>query len=149
MATAIAIVLGQGTQHVAGIFENPDLKLQGISIADPSLSWGLVQQEIPALRFAQAHKDLFPFNASFYAQLQNISDTCGYTTYLDDFVTYPPKGQLPLPVGATFDNVTRAVGVQASCRMHSPIQREITMSVSSPIRGLSLIYILIGHSFAD
>ena len=32
---------------------NPDLHLKGIWIADPSLSWGLVQQEIPALRFAQ------------------------------------------------------------------------------------------------
>lgn len=111
------------------IYEHPglDLKLHGISIADPSLSWGLVQQEIPALRFALAHKDLFPFNASFYAQLQNISDTCGYTTYLDDFVTYPPKGQLPLPAGATIDNVTRAVGVLPSCRMHSPIQQEVSM----------------------
>ncbi|PSS22696.1 hypothetical protein PHLCEN_2v2993 [Hermanssonia centrifuga] len=57
----------------------------------------------------QAHKDLFPFNASFYAQLQNISDTCGYTDYLDKFVTYPPAGQLPLPAGATIDPVTKAV----------------------------------------
>ena len=86
-----------------------------------------MQQEIPALRFALAHKDLFPFNASFYAQLQNISDTCGFTTYLDDFVTYPPKGQLPLPVGATINNETLAVGVRADCRMHSPIQREVSM----------------------
>lgn len=38
------------------LYEHPkavDLNLQGIWIADPSLSWGLVQQEIPALRFAQ------------------------------------------------------------------------------------------------
>lgn len=74
----------------------------------------------------KAHRDLFPFNASFYEQLQNISDTCGYTDYLDKFVTYPPAGQLPLPAGATFDNVTKAVGVQASCRLHSPIQRAVT-----------------------
>ncbi|KAF7800102.1 hypothetical protein EIP86_011346 [Pleurotus ostreatoroseus] len=110
------------------IYEHPGLEvdLKGIWIADPTLTWGLVQQDIPALRFAQAHKDLFPFNASFYAQLQNISDTCGYTDYLDH-VTYPPKGLLPLPAGATFNNVTRAVGVSADCRMHSPIQREISI----------------------
>ena len=38
------------------LYEHPksvDLNLQGIWIADPSLTWGLVQQEIPALRFAQ------------------------------------------------------------------------------------------------
>ncbi|KAI0698230.1 alpha/beta-hydrolase [Cytidiella melzeri] len=112
------------------LYEHPgevDLNLKGIWIADPSLSWGLVQQEIPALRFAQAHKDLFPFNASFYAQLQNISDTCGYTDYLDKFVTYPPAGQLPLPAGATFNSTTKAVGVLPSCRMHSPIQRQVSI----------------------
>lgn len=86
------------------------------------------------------------------AQLQNISDTCGYTDYLDQFVTYPPKGQslvnpispgpplsyidihkivlyiiglLPLPNGTegTFSAVP-------SCRLHSPIQRAIQMFVS-------------------
>lgn len=38
------------------IYEHPglDLNLKGISIADPSLSYGVVQQEIPALRFVQA-----------------------------------------------------------------------------------------------
>ncbi|KAI0825257.1 alpha/beta-hydrolase [Trametes gibbosa] len=109
------------------LYEHPnrDLDLQGIWIADPSLSWGLVQQEIPALRFAQANKNVFPFTSSFWAQLQNISDSCGYTDYLDKFVTYPPAGQLPLPAGATFNETTRAVGVKAECRMHSPIQRAV------------------------
>lgn len=73
----------------------------------------------------QANKNVFPFDSTFWAQLQNISDTCGYTDYLDKFVTYPPAGQLPLPAGATFDNVTRAVGVLPECRMHSPIQRAV------------------------
>lgn len=36
------------------------------------------------------------------ANLQNISDTCGYTDYLENYVTYPPAGQLPF-VG-TLDN---------------------------------------------
>lgn len=37
------------------IYEHPglDLALKGIWIADPSLTYGAVQQEIPALRFAQ------------------------------------------------------------------------------------------------
>ena len=54
------------------------------------------------------------------ATLQNISDTCGFTDYLDDFVTYPPAGQLPLPVGTggTFSTLR-------SCRIWSMIEREI------------------------
>ena len=126
------------------IYEHPglDLNLKGIWIADPSLSYDVVQQEIPALRFVQvrsnsvidwnhmltiefqANQNLFPFNSSFLAHLQNISDTCGYTTYLDDFVTFPPKGQLPLPAGTggTFNTL-------ASCRIHSQIQRAIQVYV--------------------
>ncbi|TFY81154.1 hypothetical protein EWM64_g2853 [Hericium alpestre] len=81
------------------IYEHPgglDLDLKGIWIADPSLTYDAVQEEIPALRFAQANQNVFPFNSSFWAELQTISDECGYTDYLDKFVTYPPKGQLPL-----------------------------------------------------
>lgn len=39
------------------IYEHPglDLKLQGIWIADPSLTYGVVQQDIPSLRFIQVH----------------------------------------------------------------------------------------------
>ncbi|TFK44435.1 alpha/beta-hydrolase [Crucibulum laeve] len=103
-------------------YEHPGLalNLKGIWIADPSLSYDVVQQEIPALRFAQANKNLFPFNSSFWAQLQQISDSCGYTDYLDKFVTYPPAGQLPLPVATngTFNVIPQ-------CRIHSPIQRTI------------------------
>ncbi|KAG6831761.1 hypothetical protein H0H92_007913 [Tricholoma furcatifolium] len=104
------------------IYEHPglDLNLKGIWIADPSLSYDVVQQEIPALRFAQANQNLFPFNSSFWASLQSISDDCGYTDYLTDFVTYPPQGQLPLPV-ATNGTFT----VTPACRIHSPIQRAI------------------------
>ncbi|KAI0262574.1 alpha/beta-hydrolase [Gloeopeniophorella convolvens] len=104
------------------LYEHPglvDLNLKGIWIADPSLSYDVVQQEIPALRFAQTNKNVFPFNSTFTAQLQNISDSCGYTDYLD-FVTYPPKGQLPLPVGT--NGTTSAT---RSCRLHSMIEREV------------------------
>ncbi|KAA1474008.1 alpha/beta-hydrolase [Dentipellis sp. KUC8613] len=73
-----------------------DLKLKGIWISDAVLSYDTVQQEIPALRFAQANRNVFPFNSSFVAELQRISDSCGYTDYLDKYVSYPPKGQLPL-----------------------------------------------------
>ncbi|EIN06453.1 alpha/beta-hydrolase [Punctularia strigosozonata HHB-11173 SS5] len=107
------------------IYEHPstvDLKLKGIWIADPSLTYGVVQEQIPALRFAQANRNLFPFNSSFYAQLQNVSDTCGYTDYLD-FVTYPPTGQLPFPAAVepgTFGTIQR------SCDIFDSIINEVT-----------------------
>ncbi|TRM69197.1 Alpha/Beta hydrolase protein [Schizophyllum amplum] len=104
------------------IYEHPglNLNLQGIWIADPSLSYGAVQQDIPALRFVQAHSNVFPFNSSFLESLQNISDACGYTTYLDDYVHYPPDGLLPL-VGVQ----EGSTGTAPECRIFDQITEEI------------------------
>jgi len=117
------LTCSQDVPYIANwIYEHPglDLNLKGIFIADPSLSYDVVQQEIPALRFARANQNLFPFNSSFWNELQTISDNCGYTDYLDQFVTYPPKGQLPLPVATN-----GTFSATAACRIHSPIQRAI------------------------
>ncbi|KAF7315184.1 Carboxypeptidase [Mycena indigotica] len=105
------------------IYEHPglDLALKGIWIADPSLSYGVVQQDIPALRFAQANKNVFPFNSTFMAQLQATSDSCGYTDYVDKFVTYPPAGPLPFPAGVPKGSTSAST----ACRLHSPIQRAV------------------------
>lgn len=46
-------------------------------------------------------------------------------------MTYPPAGQLPIPVGGTIDPVSRAVSVRPECRMHSPIQRAISVYVTA------------------
>ena len=74
----------------------------------------------------QTHPDLFPFNQTFSAQLQDASDACGFTDYVTNFVTYPPKGQLPLPPGATFNQTTRDVGVKPECQLHSLVQAAAT-----------------------
>jgi len=104
------------------IYENPglELNLKGIWIADPSLSYGVIQQDIPALRFAQAHQDVFPFNSSFTKQLESLSDSCGFTDYLDKFVTYPPAGPLPFPAGTN-----GGTSSTTACRLHSSIQRAV------------------------
>lgn len=119
------LMILQDVPYIANwIYEHPglDLNLKGIWIADPSLSYGVVQQEIPALRFAQANKNLFPFNSSFWSTLQIISDNCGYTDYLDKSVTYPPTGQLPFPVATN-----GTFSVIPSCRIHRHIQRAINL----------------------
>lgn len=83
-----------------------------------------MQQEIPALRFVQANRNVFPFNSTFMAQLQTAADTCGYTDYLEQFVTFPPAGKLPLPVGTN-----GTFSATAACRLHSQIQRAVNLCV--------------------
>lgn len=38
---------------------------------------------------------------SFLAHLNDQAVTCGYANYMEEFVTFPPKGLLPLPGGTT------------------------------------------------
>ncbi|KAG2090020.1 Alpha/Beta hydrolase protein [Suillus discolor] len=82
------------------IYENPtqlDLSLQGIWISDPSISWDVVQEEIPAVDFVNKYAGLFSFNQTYMDYLNEKAATCNYTGYMDQYVTYPPTGPLPLP----------------------------------------------------
>ncbi|KIJ12916.1 hypothetical protein PAXINDRAFT_136623 [Paxillus involutus ATCC 200175] len=82
------------------IYENPtllDLSLQGIWISDPSLSWDVVQEEIPAVDFVNKYQGLFSFNQTFLGHLDKKAARCNYTNYVSTYVTYPPTGLLPLP----------------------------------------------------
>lgn len=40
---------------------------------------------------------LFPFNQSFSEDIHRRADACGYTSYLKEYLTFPPKGPLPEP----------------------------------------------------
>ncbi|KAF9530918.1 alpha/beta-hydrolase [Crepidotus variabilis] len=73
------------------------LKLQGIWIADPSLSYDIIQEQVPAVDFVRKYENVFSFNQTFTAQIEAKAQKCGYTGYIQKYVTYPPKGQLPYP----------------------------------------------------
>ncbi|CAE6336317.1 unnamed protein product [Rhizoctonia solani] len=82
------------------LYEHPkavDLKLKGIWITDPSVSYDLVTEFIPAVNFAIKWKDVLSLNSSFISQIQQVGDKCGFTDYSKKYVTYPPAGPLPLP----------------------------------------------------
>ncbi|KAF9449019.1 alpha/beta-hydrolase [Macrolepiota fuliginosa MF-IS2] len=87
------------------IYEHPtalNLSLQGIWIADPSLSWDVVQEQIPAVDFVHKYEHVFALNQTIMTELDAIAARCNYAGYMDKFVTYPPKGRLPLPGKSTF-----------------------------------------------
>ncbi|KAF8604918.1 alpha/beta-hydrolase [Ceratobasidium sp. AG-I] len=82
------------------LYEHPkavDLNLKGVWITDPSVSYDIVTEFIPALTFAEKWQDVLALNSSFMAQLKKNGDACGFTDYAKKYATYPPKGKLPLP----------------------------------------------------
>ena len=41
-------------------------------------------------------------NASYLAELNSLADSCGYTSFIDEYLVYPPKGPLPTPPSADY-----------------------------------------------
>ncbi|TFY63629.1 hypothetical protein EVJ58_g3139 [Rhodofomes roseus] len=87
------------------IYENPDaleLNMTGFWISDPVISWDVVQADIPAMDFVHKYHNVFAFNQSYMNELDTKAAACHYTGYMEQYVTYPPIGLLPLPGGSIY-----------------------------------------------
>ncbi|KAH9928842.1 Alpha/Beta hydrolase protein [Fomitopsis serialis] len=87
------------------IYENPDaldLNMTGFWISDPVISWNVVQADIPAMDFVHKYQNVFAFNQSYMSQLDAKAAACNYSGYMEQYVTYPPTGLLPLPGGSIY-----------------------------------------------
>ncbi|KAF8852153.1 alpha/beta-hydrolase [Acephala macrosclerotiorum] len=69
--------------------------LEATVIYDPSKSYDTIQEQIPAVQFVDYWYGLMPFNDTFRAQLHNMSDSCGYTDYINKYLAFPPLGPFP------------------------------------------------------
>ncbi|KZF19080.1 alpha/beta-hydrolase [Xylona heveae TC161] len=86
--------------------------LESIMIYDPSISSDVVTEEIPAVAFVDNWPGLFSLNSTFMDDIHDRADACGYTSFLNEYLVYPPKGPLPSPPNNT---------VTASCDLWDDI----------------------------
>ncbi|SNX82961.1 probable serine-type carboxypeptidase f precursor [Melanopsichium pennsylvanicum] len=75
----------------------------GVMIYDPSINTDAVLEQVPTAAFVEYWGGLFPFNDTVKAQIKAMDEKCGYTTYLNEHLTYPPKGKFPNPHPTTDD----------------------------------------------
>ncbi|KAI9768851.1 MAG: hypothetical protein M1840_004665 [Geoglossum simile] len=75
--------------------------VQSTLIYDPIINTIPIQEQVPAVAFVNYWEPLFALNASFMADIRARADKCGYTSYLNDNLVFPPKGLLPPPPNAT------------------------------------------------
>jgi len=64
--------------------------VRGALLYDALITNTRVQSEVPAVRFMERTAVLHPFNESFTAHIAAESERCGFTEYLDKYLTYPP-----------------------------------------------------------
>ena len=77
-----------------------------LMIYDPSLSYDVVQQQIPTVPFLDYWAPLINLNDSFMEYAHQTANDCGYTAFLEEALTFPPKGPLPTPPNVSNDNDT-------------------------------------------
>lgn len=71
--------------------------VKGIMIYDPSVAEDSLLEDIPAVAFVDKWADLFNFNKSFTDDIHKRADACGYTDYMNTYLTFPPPGKFPEP----------------------------------------------------
>lgn len=72
--------------------------VSGMMIYDPSIQYQ-VTSEVAAWPFVQWNMNDFPFNDSFVAQMENATEQCGYNTFNEQALQFPPSGHFDNPVG--------------------------------------------------
>lgn len=82
--------------------------LSGALTYDPCIGqFDYVQEEVPAVPFVVANNNLFGFNDSFIAQLEDLHKSCGYSDYIEKYLTFPASGVQP-PVFFNYSDPTDA-----------------------------------------
>lgn len=71
--------------------------VSSIMIYNPSLSSDAVQEQIPAVPFADYWGPLLALNETFNDDIHKRADACNYTSFLRDHLVFPPRGPLPTP----------------------------------------------------
>ncbi|KAF2729635.1 carboxypeptidase cpdS precursor [Polyplosphaeria fusca] len=95
---------------------------KGILVYDPSVNTDAVLEQVPVVAFVDHWAGLFNLNETFTKELHQRAGTCGYTDYMDKYLTYPPSAKLPQPESGPgtdgcdlFNDVLNAVFLTNPC----------------------------------
>ncbi|KAH9443239.1 hypothetical protein MJO28_014696 [Puccinia striiformis f. sp. tritici] len=81
-----------------------NLKLRGMYLVNPTLSWVVLQEQIPVVPMVKRYEHVFAFNETFMATISRMHQECGYADYLEKYLVYPPpRGPFPQPTAGSFD----------------------------------------------
>ncbi|KAJ9156430.1 Carboxypeptidase [Pleurostoma richardsiae] len=99
--------------------------MSGMIIYDPSIATSGLQTDITAVPFVDYHKNLFPFNDTYFAQLHALDETCGYADFREKYLRYPPVSHLPSPPYGV--NATTGERIPGCSGLRSAVQRAVTL----------------------
>ena len=79
-----------------GTATDGNMRHLGALTYDPCIGdFDLIQEEMPVVPFVQQNNNLFKFNDTFLSRLEALDQSCGYATYREKYLTFPPPGVQP------------------------------------------------------
>ncbi|OQE20012.1 hypothetical protein PENSTE_c014G04437 [Penicillium steckii] len=73
--------------------------LQGALAYDPCIGqFDYVQEQVPVVPLVQNNANLFNFNETFMKELEHLHETCGYSDFIDKYLTFPPPEEQPTKI---------------------------------------------------
>ncbi|KAK3620437.1 hypothetical protein LTR56_023409 [Elasticomyces elasticus] len=141
---------GYYVPYIADAFitlQDSDMPLAGIAINDPIIGDGTNQQMVVQVPYVDYWQKLLYLNESFIERIHARQDECGYTDYLETYLTYPPP-QTPFPTLAEpsrknnyscdqFDSIYEAILEVNPCFVcieHLPHHRNLPAPLVRPRR---------------
>ena len=62
-----------------------------------------IQAQVPAAQFVRANNNLLGFDQAMLTEINRRETACGYDSYLEQNLVYPPTGLLPAPTASSGD----------------------------------------------
>lgn len=114
---------GRYVPHIADAMLNKNdstyYDVKGVMIYDPTIAEEVILEEIPAVPYVDKWAGLFNLNQTFMDDIHKRSKACGYTDYMEKYLTYPPASKLPAPAKNAND---------AGCSIWSDIFNAVTLT---------------------
>ncbi|KAH0566350.1 hypothetical protein GP486_000256 [Trichoglossum hirsutum] len=95
-------------------------RVSGILMYDPVIGSDALQTQIPSAAFANYWNPLLDLDPPFLANIRSRAASCGYTSYMDKYLAFPPPGPFPAPPSLTagcriWEDIAAAAQIKNPC----------------------------------
>lgn len=93
-------------------------KVKGIQVMDPVIGPLPIMEQAPSVQYLNKHSGYFNLNETFTRHINERAKECGYTDFMEEALTFPPKGPFSFPHSVNFTGL-----LDEKCRLWMDIAR--------------------------
>lgn len=98
--------------------DNDYYNVKGVQINDPAIGRLPIMEHVPTVDYLNKHSSYFNLNETFTNDVNERARDCGYTDFMEQALTFPPKGPFALP-----HSVNETAVVNETCKLWLDVSR--------------------------